>query len=161
MNNLQQLKSGLELNTKKALKYVETLEGDEIFFRPYDKVNHNAWHLGHITFVRNTIIRLLDPTQKLEMYAEEKGLFAPGTPLLENFAFPNIAVIKDAFQKRGDKITELINSVSEEHLNTESWFKLPFLPNATNQDFVFFFYNHETEHLGEMKVTRNIATRIR
>lgn len=161
MNNLQQLKSGLELNTKKALKYLEMLEGDEIYFRPYDKVNHNAWHLGHITFVRNTIIRILDPTQKLEMYPEEKGLFAPGTPLLDNTVFPDIAVIKEAFQKRGEKIMELISNVSDEHLNTESWLKLPFLPNGTNKDFVLFFYNHETEHVGEMKVIKNIATRIR
>ena len=159
--NLQELKKGLELNTRKVKKYSNELSAEERFFRPYEKVNHFIWHLGHLTYVRNTFIKLLDESKPtLSLFEGEEILFGRNSVLAENAAYPAVEIILDAFENRGARISELLESVSEEWLNQESFLK--FGPNyITNAEQVWFFYNHETEHLGEMKTVKNLAIRLR
>ena len=68
MNIIPLMQEGFVGSSKRLSKISENFSGDEIFFRPYDKVNHAAWEIGHLASIRNTIIKLLNPTEKLEFF---------------------------------------------------------------------------------------------
>lgn len=157
---LTELQKGLSLNTRKIVKFAEGVSREEALFRPYDAVNNFTWNLGHIAMVRNTFIKLLDPTAKLDVYENEKELFGNGSALQANEAYPELSFILDHFVKRGEQINELLGTVLDEHLEQVSAIKVGPDPR-TNADLLWFFYNHETEHLGEIKILKNLANRLR
>jgi uncharacterized damage-inducible protein DinB len=157
---LTELQKGHSLNTRKIVKFAEGLSQEEALFRPYDAVNNFLWNLGHVTSVRNTLIKILNPTAKLDVYENEKELFGNGSALQANEAYPALSFILEHFVKRGEEINALIETVSDEHLAQEAFMKIsPTL--QTNGDLIWFFYNHECEHLGEMKILKNLANRLR
>jgi hypothetical protein len=151
------MQQGFASSSKRVAKMAENFSGDEIFFRPYDKVNHFAWEVGHLAFIRNTIIKLLNPAEKLESLGNERIIFAPGTPLQANEMFSSLDESVEALQKRGDRIVELLADLTQEHWDSESPFKLPFGTTVGSQVWVFFM--HESFHLGEMSYLKNILVR--
>jgi hypothetical protein len=157
MNIIPLMQQGFASSSKRVAKMAENFSGDEIFFRPYDKVNHFAWEVGHLAFIRNTIIKLLNPTEKLESVGNERIIFAPGTPLQANVMFSPLDESVEALQKRGDRIVELLTDLTQEHWDSESPFKLPFGTTVGSQVWVFFM--HESFHLGEMSYLKNILVR--
>lgn len=157
---LTELQKGHSLNTRKIVKFAEGLSQEEALFRPYDAVNNFLWNLGHATYVRNTIIKILNPTAKLDIYENEKELFGNGSALQANEAYPELSFIFEHFVKRGEEINALIETVSEEYLQQESSIKIGPDPR-TNEALLWFFYNHECEHLGEMKILKNLVNRLR
>jgi uncharacterized damage-inducible protein DinB len=157
---LTELQKGHILNTRKIVKFAEGLSQEESLFSPYDAVNNFLWNLGHATYLRNTMIKTLNPTAKLDVYENEKDLFGNGSSLQANEAYPALSFILEQFVKRGEEINALIETVSEEHLQQESTIKIGPDPR-TNEALLWFFYNHETEHLGEMKILKNLANRLR
>jgi hypothetical protein len=157
MNIIPLMQQGFAGSSKRVAKMAENFSGDEIFFRPYDKVNHFAWEVGHLAFIRNTIIKLLNPTEKLESVGNERIIFAPGTPLQANVMFSPLDESVEALQKRGDRIVELLANLTQEHWDSESPFKLPFGTTVGSQVWVFFM--HESFHLGEMSYLKNILVR--
>lgn len=159
MNLIPLMQQGFASTSKRITKISENFIGDEVFFRPYDKVNHLAWEIGHLAFVRNTIIKLLNPSEKLENFTDERSIYAPGTPLQPNVMFPPISEIIEAFQKRGDRIIELLPTLTQEHWDSESQFKLP-IGNTVGQQLWTFFL-HESSHLGEIAYLKTIMMRVR
>jgi DinB superfamily len=159
MNIIPLMQQGFASNSKRITKISENFIGDEVFFRPYDKVNHLAWEVGHLAFIRNTLIKLLNPTETLDSFENEKAIFLPGTPLQPNEVFPPISVIKEAFQQRGNRIIELLPTLTEERWNAESKFQLPFGNTVGIQLWTFFL--HENQHLGEIIYLKNIMLRVR
>lgn len=157
---LTELQKGYSLNTRKIVKFAEGLSQEEALFRPYDAVNNFLWNLGHVTIVRNTIIKILNPTAQLEVYENERELFGNGAALQANDAYPELDFILGHFVKRGEEINALAATVSDEHLQQESSIKIGPDPR-TNEALLWFFYNHETEHLGEMKILKNLVNRLR
>jgi hypothetical protein len=157
---LTELQKGLLLNSRKIVKFAEGLTQEEVLFRPYDAVNNFLWNLGHANYVRNTMIKILNPTAKLDVYDNEKELFGNGSSLQANEAYPALSFILEQFVKRGEEINVLIETVSVEQLQQESSIKIGSDPR-TNEALLWFFYNHETEHLGEMKILKNLANRLR
>jgi len=157
---LTELQKGYSLNTRKIVKFAEGLSQEEALFRPYDAVNNFLWNLGHVASVRNTLIKILNPTAKLDVYENERGLFGKDSVLQPNEAYPALAFILEHFVKRGKEINALIETVSDEHLQQESPIKIGPDPR-TNEDLLWYFYNHESEHLGEMKILKNLANRLR
>jgi DinB superfamily len=157
MNIIPLMQQGFAGSSKRVAKMAENFSGDEIFFRPYDKVNHFAWEVGHLAFIRNTIIKLLNPTEKLESIGNERIIFAPGTPLQADDMFSTLEESVEALQKRGDRIVELLANLTQEQWDSESPFKLPFGTTVGSQVWTFFM--HESFHLGEMSYLKNILVR--
>lgn len=158
--SLVELQNGLALNTRKITKFTEGLSQEEALFRPYDVVNNFVWNLGHITMVRNTFIKIVSPEAKLTVYENEKELFGKDAKLQENEVYPELSFLLEYFVKRGELLNELLATVSDEQLQKEGF--LQFGPNKmTNETLLWFFYNHECEHLGELKVIKNIVNRLR
>lgn len=159
MNIIPLMQQGFANTSKRIAKISENFIGDEVFFRPYDKVNHLAWEIGHLAFVRNTIIKLLNPSEKLAYFENERAIYSPGTPLQSNERFAPIDVTLEAFQKRGERIVELLPTLTEEYWNTISPFKLPIGETVGQQIWVFFL--HESSHLGEIAYLKTIMMRLR
>lgn len=153
------LQKGFATSSSRIAKIASEMKGDEVFFRPYDKVNHLIWELGHLTFVRNTIIKLLNPTEKLSTYEGERDAFAPGMSLIPNQEYPKFEEIVVFFNNRGERIIELLQTVTAERWETESPFKLPFGKTVGEQ--VSSFLLHENTHYGEMSYLKNIIVRLR
>jgi hypothetical protein len=153
------MQQGFASTSKRLVKISENFTGDEVFFRPYEKVNHLTWEAGHLAFVRNTIIKLLNPSEQLSFFQNERTLFAPGTPLQANENFPPLPEILTAFQQRGERITELLNGLTQEHWDSESKIPLPFGTTVGIQIWTFFL--HESFHLGEISYLKNIMLRTK
>ena len=159
MNIIPLMQQGFAGSSKRLAKISENFSGDEIFFRPYDKVNHAAWEIGHLASIRNTIIKLLNPSEKLDFFENERMMFAPGTPLQSNETFPPIVDMLTALQIRGERIIELLNGLTQEHWDSESPFKLPFGTTVGSQVWVFFL--HESFHIGEISYLKTILVRTK
>ena len=157
MNIIPLMQQGFASNSKRVAKMAENFSGDEVFFRPYDKVNHLAWEIGHLAFIRNTIIKILNPSEKLEVFGNERVNFAPGTPLQANEMYETIPENVEILQKRGGRIIELLTNLTQEQWDFESQFKLPFGTTVGSQIWVFFM--HESFHLGEISYLKNIVMR--
>lgn len=159
MNIIPLMQQGFAGSSKRLTKIAENFLGDDIFFRPYDKVNHMAWEVGHLAAIRNTIIKLLNPTEKLAFFENERIMFAPETPLQPNETFPPMVDMLTAFQQRGERIVELLNNLTEDQWKSESPFKLPFGTTVGSQIWTFFL--HESYHLGEIVYLKNIMMRVK
>ena len=157
MNIIPLMQQGFSNSSKRLTKMAENFSDNEIFFRPYDKVNHLAWEVRHLASIRNTIIKLLNPTEKLVFFDNERIIFAPGTPLQPNEVFLPVSDMLTAFQTRGERIIELLNGLTQKHWDSESRFKLPFGTTVGNQIWVFFL--HESFHIGEVSYLKNILVR--
>jgi DinB superfamily len=157
MNIIPLMQQGFASSSKRVAKMAENFSGDEAFFRPYDKVNHLAWEIGHLAFIRNTIIKLLNPSEKLESFGNERVNFAPGTPLQANEMYGSISESVEVLQKRGERIIELLTSLTQEQWDSESPYKLPFGTTVGSQVWTFFM--HESFHLGEISYLKNILVR--
>ena len=157
MNIIPLMQQGFAGSSKRLTKMSENFSGDEVFFRPYDKVNHFAWEVGHLAFIRNTIIKLLNPSEQLSSFQNERMMFAPGTPLQPNETFPPISDMLEALQNRGERIIELLNNLTQEQWDSESPFKLPFGTTVGSQIWTFFL--HESFHVGEVSYLKNILVR--
>lgn len=159
MNIIPLMQQGFATNSKRVAKMADNFSGDEVFFRPYDKVNHLAWEIGHLAFIRNTVIKLLNPSENLESYENERANFALGTPLQPNEMYASIPDITVVLQKRGDRIGVLLANFTQEHWDSESPYKLPFGTTVGSQIWTFFM--HENFHLGEISYLKNILVRIK
>jgi hypothetical protein len=157
MNIIPLMQQTFASSSKRVAKMAENFSKDEAFFRPYGTVNHLAWEIGHLAFIRNTVIRLLNPTEKIESFGNERVNFAPGTPLQPNEMYGTIADNVAVFQQRGEKIIELLTNLTQEHWDSESQFKLPFGTTVGSQIWTFFM--HESFHLGEISYLKNIVVR--
>ncbi|MEA5256171.1 DinB family protein [Arcicella aquatica] len=153
------LQKGFALSNSRITKLASLINQEEAFFRPYDKVNHFTWELGHLTFVRNTIIKLLNPSEKLSTFHNERITFAPGTALLEDEMYPPLDSLVATFQQRGERIIALLAEINQERWDIESPYKLP--AGNTVGDQVSFFLLHENTHYGEMSYLKNIIVRLR
>ncbi len=157
MNIIPLMQQTFASTSKRVAKMAENFSGDEAFFRPYDKVNHMAWEIGHLAFIRNTIIKILNPAEKLESFGNERVNFAPGTSLQPNEMYSAIPETVEVLQKRGERIIELLTNLTQEQWDSESQFKLPFGTTVGSQIWVFFM--HESFHLGEISYLKNILVR--
>ena len=157
MNIIPLMQQGFASNSKRVAKLAENFSEDEAFFRPYDKVNHLAWQIGHLAFIRNTVIKLLSPSEKLESLGNERVNFAPGTPLQANEMYATISENVGILQKRGERVIELLTNLTQEQWDAESPYKLPFGTTVGSQIWTFFM--HESFHLGEISYLKNILVR--
>ena len=159
-NYLQLLQTGYAFNTRKISDLFTQWGEAERFFQPYGNVNHAVWELGHLNFTRNTLIKLLNPTEKLTVLPGEKDLFGFGSRLGAPDAYPATDVLLASFRSRGERLAELLETVTEERWQAPSPFVVPNMLQTVGGQ-LFGFLLHERMHLGEMIVLRNILVKNR
>ncbi len=156
----QLLQPAYAFHTRKLPELLALFSSDEWFFQPYGNVNHLAWELGHVTFIRNTLIKLLNPEEKLTLMPDERALFAPGAKLAAPAAYATPEAMLAEFNRRGERVDELLGSVTAERWNAPSPFTIPNMQPTVGAQ-LFGFLLHERMHLGEMIVLKNIILKNR
>jgi hypothetical protein len=154
------LKKSYQNSTKRITAACNGISQTEATFRPYDKTNSLLWQVGHLTFFRNTICKLLNPDEKLESIPNEKDLFGNGSTPVEAAAYPSLDEVLTKYQQRGERMYELLDGVSAEHLATESPFKIPTL-GVTVGNQVYSLLIHEANHYGELNFIKTLIHRLR
>lgn len=132
----------------------------ERFFQPYGNVNSLTWELGHLTFIRNTLVKLLNPEEKLNLLPNERGLFGPGSTIEapENYPAPDVLLAE--FTARGERVNQLLDLTTEARWDAPSPFVVPNMEQTVGGQ-LFGFMLHERMHLGEVVVLRNIILKNR
>lgn len=156
----QNLIDHLTLNTQRFLKIAETLVGDEVFFRPYQSVNHFVWTAGHLAMVRNTMLRVIDPNTPLTSFENERGIFGPGSAIQPDEVYPDLGALLQSFEARGAQVSAWLATATDQQLDAQSGVQIPNFPTTVG-GLLHFFTIHETEHFGEMKMLKNLAIRQR
>jgi DinB superfamily len=156
--NIESLKKGFLKSTDRIAAACEGITKEEGNFRPYDKANSLVWEIGHLNFYRNTVIKLLNPTEVIESMPNEKETFGFGSKPTDNY--PEITDILTAIRTRGERIAELLGVVTEEHLAAESPMNIPNLGKTVGQQ-VFSFFIHEANHYGEISYIKTLIHRLR
>jgi DinB superfamily len=154
------IKKSFQVNSNRIAKACEGITQTEALFRPYDKTNSLLWHVGHLSSVRNTILKLLNPNEKLDVLPQERELFGLGSQIAEASAYPPLETMLAVFQARGARIGELLDSVTDERWAAESQFNIPSLGTTVGQQ-VYSFMIHEANHYGEINVTKLLIHRLR
>jgi hypothetical protein len=157
---LDLLREEYNLNTRRISETFAKLSEAERHFRPYGNINSFVWELGHLTLTRNTLVKLLNPAEKLTILPDEGKLFGFGSQPQVPEAYPNSEELLAAFQSRGARLVELLGSVSAERWEAPSPYPFPNMP-PTVVGQVLGLLLHERMHLGEMNVLRNIVVKNR
>ena len=160
MNPIKNIQQGLAYNTQKLRDICQQMSADELFFQPYGNVNHLVWQLGHLMFVRNTMIKILNSDEKLSVLPTERQLFAPGCKIETPDNYPALAELLEHFASRGERIGQLLGQAPAELLDQDSSYNLPNMGRTRGQQ-IYFFYIHECNHLGEINVLKNIIVKNR
>lgn len=158
--DISTVKKGYYSNTKRFKQAAEGISTEESHFRPYDKANSFLWEVGHINFFRNTVIKLLNPTEKLITFPNEKDLFGFGSQIAQTEAYPSLEEVLASFEQRGNRIGELLDSTSAEHLASESPYKVASLGQTVEQQ-IFSLLIHEANHYGELNYVKTLVHRLR
>ncbi len=154
------IKKSYQISAKRITTLCEGITQTEATFRPYDKTNPLIWEVGHLVFMRNTICKILNPTEKLEVLPNEKDMFGYGSVRFEASEYPSLEDMLALLHKRGERMYELLDTVSAEHLDTESVVKAANLGVTVGQQ-VFSFLIHEANHYGEMNILKMLIHRLR
>jgi DinB superfamily len=154
------IKKAYQNSAKRIVAICEGITQTEATFRPYDKTNPLIWEVGHLMFFRNTICKILNPTEKLESLPNEKEMFGYGSTTFEADQYPPLEDLLAQLLKRGERMYELLDAVTEEHLATESPVKAANLGVTVGQQ-VFSFMIHEANHYGEMNILKTLIHRLR
>ncbi len=156
----QIIKKAYKSRAERITALCEGITQTEATFRPYDKANSLVWELGHVISVRNTIIKILNPDEKLDVLPNEREMFGNGSVLFEAEAYPALTDLVALLNSRGERMYELLDSVSAEHWNAESFLKIPSLGNTVGE-LIFSFMIHEAAHYGEMTIIKTLIHRLR
>lgn len=156
----QSLRPIYAYHTRKISELFGPMSASELFFQPYGNVNHLVWELGHLMSVRNTLIKLLNPEEKLHLFPNERGLFGIGSKLEAPENYPTSDLLMEAFKIRGARVDQLLETTTEARWGDPSPYPVPSMePTVGGQ--LFGFMLHERMHLGEMVVLRNIIVKNR
>ncbi len=154
------LKKSYQHSTKRITAACEGITATEATFRPYDKTNSLLWEVGHLMFFRNTICKILNPAEKLESMPHEKEMFGFGSTQFAATDYPSLSEILAKYQQRGERVYELLDAVSAEHLAAESPLKIPVL-GVTVANQIFSLLLHEANHYGELNFVKTLIHRLR
>lgn len=159
MNFFSFFNKSLHYHNQKVIKAAEGITQAEALFRPYNSANSLLWEVGHLAFFRNTYIKLLNPTEKLEKLPNETELFGFGSTVHAPEVYPSLEDVMTAFVKRGSRIEELVVTTPSEHWDSESPINFPGGKTVGSQ--IEFLLLHEGFHSGEMMYINTLIKRLR
>jgi hypothetical protein len=140
---------GLNVNVI-TLQTKELTHADSLLQLPF-RGNCLNWVLGHIVANRNRVLELLDhepiwSSQEIALYARESMAI---TPKNQERALPLERLLDDVARAQ-EAIADALTDSGPKHLSTEK-------DGRTIGDRVFFLYFHETYHVGQTELLRQLA----
>ena len=161
MNILETLPKGFAGTTKRLNGIFAQMSQEEMHFRAFGNTNPLIWQIGHLNYVRNTIMKLIDSNAKLELMENEKELFGPNCQITNPEAYPHPTTLMEVFEARGQRIIEMLQTATPEQLAAESPFAHLSFFGPSRADQIYGFFLHENQHYGEANMTRTIIVKNR
>lgn len=138
---LQFLKIQLQFNNEVISKNLAGISNEEAMIFPNGEVNNVNWVFGHLIFIRNAMIKILDGTPVWN--DEDYSFYDRGAkPLEHKDEFPDFEFLKSKFEKSSEEISSALE-------------KLENVKPETVEDLAGLML-HEIYHAGQFGILRRI-----
>lgn len=124
--------------------------------QPNGIVNHAAWQIGHVAFVRASMVQLLGSS--VDLPADWAGLFAPGTtPSGDAGMYPAKEELLAAFDRAQRRVVEVAKEASADTLGRPTPIPQIRAMFPTLRHLVAgMLTTHDGMHLGQLSVWRRV-----
>lgn len=139
-------------NNKFVLNTVKELSPEEWMKRPNDASNHIAWIVGHLIWTRKRVLARLGT----EWSAPWLELFARGTKVEDQGAYPSSGALMDAWSEVGGLLAGALEHASEESLAIRVTPPAPPTTDGKVSGLIRFLAWHETYHVGQICYVRGL-----
>lgn len=146
--DIQVLKAQYEMQANLFDKNLEGITDEEADKR-INNANSLAWIAGHTVDIQYNLAMLLGQETE-NPYAEQFGFGKPFDPKAD---YPELSKMKADWNALMPKISEAISNLTEEQLNTESPFPIPF-SEQTMRGLYAFQMHHLGYELGQIGLYR-------
>jgi hypothetical protein len=145
-----------ETNLLLFRRMVEDVPSEQMCRQPGGVVNHAAWQLGHVAFVRTGMVQLLGGAGDLP--PEWAGLFAPGTtPSAAAEKYPPKDVLLERLARAQQRVREAVKSASPADLEKPN--PIPSIRGlfpTVGHLVAGMLTTHDGMHLGQLSVWRRV-----
>ena len=149
----------LEISNANAMLFrrmVADVAPEQMCLQPNGMVNHAAWQIGHVSFVRASMVQLLGGDAGLP--PGWAGLFAPGTtPTAEAGTYPSKQELLAGFEQAHRRVLEAAKGATPETLEQPT--PIPQIRSMFPklQHLVAgMLTTHDGMHLGQLSVWRRV-----
>jgi len=150
-SSITQVADQYKLQTGVIDRIIDGLPEEHLITRPDDKANSIHFILGHITANRYTISQILGDK---ETFAHD-ALFDRGAKARPISECPPFSEIKEAWDKISLKMPELLESATEQQLETKQEFAPPGMEDNLRGVLTFLSF-HEAYHIGQISYVRRL-----
>ena len=137
-------------------RMVADVPAEQMYRQPNGVLNHAAWQIGHVSFVRAGMVQLLGET--VDLPGEWAGLFAPGTtPSADASQYPSKEELLAAFERSHRRVIEAARAASADTLGQPT--PIPQIRGMfpTLRHLVAgMLTTHDGMHLGQLSVWRRV-----
>jgi len=141
----------LAVNSVLVNRAVEGLTDDELWQRPGDHSNPIYWLVGHITWSRNALLRLLGG----ELVAMPSAkLFERGVQVAPRSEFPPFADLYASFKNVNAALKARMEVAAESDLVAKAGYDFP-IPDKSVRGAVAFLTFHDGYHVGQIAYLRS------
>ena len=129
---------------------------DDMCRQPNGIVNHAAWQIGHVTFVRGAMVRVLGGN--VDVPADWAGLFAPGTaPTADATRYPSKEELLAAFERAQQRVCDTLAEAGTDKLEQPTPIEGVRVTFPTVRTLVAgMLTTHDGLHLGQLSVWRRV-----
>ena len=124
--------------------------------QPNGILNHAAWQIGHVTFVRSAMMQLLGAPG--EVPADWAGLFAPGTtPSADAGKYPSKEELLAAFGRAQRRVIDVVKGTTADVLERPTPIEgIRGMFPTVGRLVAGMLTTHDGMHLGQLSVWRRV-----
>jgi hypothetical protein len=127
---------------------IDRIPSNEWLGRPAPKSNHVLWIVGHLATTRGLLVCTLEREREIPddpLYP----LFAGGTPLREDEAYPSASVVADAWREMATRVDHTLRNTTCRDLDRPSPEGVPTLNGLVSGVLAASVF-HEAYHVGQL-----------
>jgi hypothetical protein len=122
-------------------------------FQLYEGANHALWIAGHLAFVDNAFVSLINPSKAIDLSAWAP-IFGPGSQAVSNIeAYPPVDEVLTQLRERRAALVEAYLAATDEELNGPLPPGFP-LPMEVVGEVANVAPSHESIHAGQLSMIR-------
>ncbi len=118
--------------------------------------NSALWLVGHLTYARRMVLRILGEEIPTADWEACVGLGSSGK--LDLAKIPSPQDLLEEFNALGKQLAQKLSDMSEEEAQTALEKPMPF-GVKTRKDVAHFFYMHDTYHVGQLGLIRRFLNK--
>lgn len=150
MNLQHMLAAGFKRNTHLVIRQAEDIDHMQSLQQLPFRGNCFNWVLGHLVENRNTVLGLLEMealsiAERLQRYVFDSEPISTDGPDIINFD-----ELREFYEIAGERLMIAVQKLRDEQINFV-------IEDATVGQRLFFYYFHETYHVGQTELLRQLT----